>query len=301
MINATRNPTMQPTTPMKRLALVLFAAAAAVAVAPAASAHDCSGFDGTCGAQFHTWGSISGGKQVGDAVTCTAGEAHASPGEPTYRVRFQRGSTVIPGATYEGRTGTYTLTEEDVGGHIACIAEAFHEKGDAIQDNGWHGPITARSADAPSPPGVTGACANEQRGTDLQDTLDGTTGGDRLIGLGGPDVLQGYAGADCLDGGAGNDLLLGFSGNDRLSGGPGDDDMAGAGGNDVISGGAGDDRIVDTAGANKITAGHGVDVIQADNGRRDRIDCGSGRDHARVDRRDIVRGCERVVRQRGDS
>ena len=273
----------------KRFALLLAASAvAALSVAPAAAdAHDCSGFDGTCGAQFHTYGSISGGKQVGDAVTCTAGEAHASPGEPTYRVRFQRGSTPISGASYEGRTGTYTLTEEDVGSHVACIAEAFHPKGDAIQDNGWHGPITARP---------TGPCASERRGSDLSDTLDGTADGDRLLGLAGPDVLRGLAGDDCLDGGLGNDLLLGASGNDRLSGGSGDDDLSGGPGNDRISGGAGADRIEDTAGANRISAGAGEDVLVAVNRRRDRIDCGSGRDGARVDRRDVVRGCEQVRR-----
>ena len=279
----------QSTTRAQRLALVLAAsAAAALSLTPAAAdAHDCSGFDGTCGAQFHTNGSISGGKQAGDAVTCTAGQAHASPGEPTYRVRFQRGSTPIPGASYDGPSGTYTLTDEDVGFQIACIAEAFHPKGDAIQDNGWHGPVTARP---------TGPCASERRGTELQDSLEGTADGDRLLGLGGPDVLQGLAGADCLDGGAGNDLLSGGSGNDRLSGGADDDDLTGGSGNDKISGGSGDDLIEDTAGTSRISAGSGNDRINALNRRTDRIDCGTGRDHVRIDRRDVVRGCERIRR-----
>ena len=51
--------------------------------------------------------------------------------------------------------------------------------------------------------------------------------------------------------------------------------------------GAGSDRIFGLAGN---------DVIRARNGFRDVVDCGPGRDIAIVDRVDVVRRCERVLR-----
>ena len=50
-------------------------------------------------------------------------------------------------------------------------------------------------------------------------------------------------------------------------------------------------------GRNSYAAGPGRDAINARNGRRERIDCGPGRDKARVDRSDRVRRCERVSRR----
>jgi Tol biopolymer transport system component len=126
---------------------------------------------------------------------------------------------------------------------------------------------------------LRGNCANLQTGTNGADTLTGTFAGDRLRGLGGNDVLNGEAGNDCLEGGAGNDRLNGGAGNDRLLGG---------GGRDVLIGGP---------GRNAYVAGPGNDRVNARNGRRELINCGTGRDTARVDRRDRVRGCERVRRR----
>lgn len=39
------------------------------------------------------------------------------------------------------------------------------------------------------------------------------------------------------------------------------------------------------------------DTLQARNGLRDFVDCGAGRDTAYVDRIDVVRHCERVLRK----
>jgi hypothetical protein len=50
------------------------------------------------------------------------------------------------------------------------------------------------------------------------------------------------------------------------------------------------------AGGDVILAGAGNDLVHARNGRRDRIDCGPGRDTAVVDRIDVVRDCELVRR-----
>ena len=116
-----------------------------------------------------------------------------------------------------------------------------------------------------------GNCANLQTGTNLADTLTGTFAGDRLRGLRGNDRLNGAAGNDCLDGGRGGDRLNGGPGKDVLTGGP---------------------------GRNTYAAGAGNDTVRARNGRRETVNCGKGRrDRAVVDRRDRVRGCERVTRR----
>ena len=84
--------------------------------------------------------------------------------------------------------------------------------------------------------------------------------------------LYGAGGNDKLDGGKGNDKLFGGSGNDKLTGGP---------------------------GTNTYSGGSGNDTVNARNGKKEKIDCGPGRkDVATVDRRDRVKGCERVHRSR---
>ena len=75
--------------------------------------------------------------------------------------------------------------------------------------------------------------------------------------------LTGKAGADWLDGGDGGD------GNDRLGGGRGKDGFK---------------------------AGNGRDFADAVDGVRETVDCGAGKDSAEVDRKDVVKGCERVKR-----
>jgi Ca2+-binding RTX toxin-like protein len=103
--------------------------------------------------------------------------------------------------------------------------------------------------------------------------------------------------ADVVDGGSGNDVVHGGKGkNDVQRGGPGNDTLddaacpsrssscnrppfPGATAGDVFEGGSGND-----------------DIFSRD-GKRDRVDCGAGRDIAKVDGKDRVAGnCERVVR-----
>jgi Ca2+-binding RTX toxin-like protein len=165
--------------------------------------------------------------------------------------------------------------------------------------------------DDPSP----GRCTNRQDANDTGDTLNGTAFGDLLVGGNGKDVLNGAAGDDCLrgragndraSGGDGNDSVSGEAGSDRLSGGEGQDTVSGGAGNDTISGGNGNDRLGGGTGNDKINGGQGLntytggsgnDNIVAANGRRETIDCGSGRrDKVRADRTDIVRNCESVQR-----
>jgi hypothetical protein len=104
---------------------------------------------------------------------------------------------------------------------------------------------------------------------------DGGPGNDRLIA---PRDTDGT-----LDGGPGNDLITGGRVPDALSGGAGDDQVTGGGGADRMNGGRGHDLLA---------GGRGRDLIEARDGMRDRVRCGSGRDRVHADRRDRLRGCE---------
>lgn len=90
--------------------------------------------------------------------------------------------------------------------------------------------------------------------------------------------------------------LTGTNGRDRITGGRGGDRIRGRGGDDRLSGGRGRDCISGGTGNDRINGGSGRDRISAVDGTRDRVNCGSGVDRARVDRRDVVRRCEHVTR-----
>ncbi len=94
-------------------------------------------------------------------------------------------------------------------------------------------------------------------GTPEPDTFEGTDEGDVFRGLAGNDSLYGNGGEDVLYGAQGRDVLYGDAGRDELRGGPGDD------------------------------------AIHADDGARDRIACGDGRDTVLADPEDrLGPGCE---------
>ncbi len=154
-----------------------------------------------------------------------------------------------------------------------------------------------------------GACANDLLGTPANDTLAGSRLGDNIWGLQGDDSLKGLPGDDCVFGGVGADRMKGargddrmfgddsargVGGNDRMSGNGGDDLLVGGNGDDRLSGGRGDDRLKGGPGRNRLLGGPGKDRLIAANGGFDRVNCGKGRDFARVDGVDRVRGCERV-------
>jgi Ca2+-binding RTX toxin-like protein len=156
------------------------------------------------------------------------------------------------------------------------------------------------------------ACSADRLGTPGNDRLGGTPLGDSLFGLQGDDVLKGSRGDDCLFGGVGSDRIWGMQGDDRLLGDDsargvgGNDRLAGHGGDDLLVGGPGRDRVAGNAGNDRLSAGHGrnrlaggagKDRLNAANGSRDLLDCGPGRDSARADGVDVVRGCEQVRRR----
>jgi uncharacterized repeat protein (TIGR01451 family) len=81
-------------------------------------------------------------------------------------------------------------------------------------------------------------------GTANPETLNGTTGNDRICLLGGADVSDGKGGNDRIIGGGGGDNLTGSGGADTLEGGDGADTLNvkdGVSGNDTVKGGAGTD------------------------------------------------------------
>ncbi|MDP9492185.1 MAG: hypothetical protein M3P42_08330, partial [Actinomycetota bacterium] len=143
-----------------------------------------------------------------------------------------------------------------------------------------------------------GADADQMNGGLGADFLAGGLGNDgSLRGGADRDRINGEAGNDGLFGESGNDALNGGAGNDRLFGGAGADSATGGSGADQADGGSGNDVIVGGGGADVLVGGTGNDRITANDGVRDRISCGSGRDRVVADRSDrIARGCERVRR-----
>src|SRR5829696_1097734 len=95
-------------------------------------------------------------------------------------------------------------------------------------------------------------------------------------------------------------LDIGTSENLVLNAGGGDDTITGSKGlagliKSTFNGDDGNDRITGTDGEDVLNGGNGNDIIRARDKAADRVDCGSGFDLARVDKRDFVRGCNIVI------
>jgi Ca2+-binding RTX toxin-like protein len=144
---------------------------------------------------------------------------------------------------------------------------------------------------------VAKGCSND-RYISLASTLDGGAGNDVVTGGDANDVLTGGAGSDTLTGLAGNDRIDGGPGDDRLDGGGGNDVLRGSGGNDTLDGGDGNDKLTGGSGKNLLMGGAGNDRFVVRDGKRDRVDCGPGKDTVSADKRDVLRHCERVRRSR---
>jgi Ca2+-binding RTX toxin-like protein len=132
------------------------------------------------------------------------------------------------------------------------------------------------------------------------DKIDGRGGNDLICGGGGDDEIRGSTGNDRLYGNNGDDLVLGGDGNDYVHGGNGADRMAGQNGTDHVDGAAGNDLLDDQKlggkGRDELIGGSGGDHIRAADRTIDTVECGSGRDTARIDVHDGQRGCEQVRR-----
>ncbi len=147
---------------------------------------------------------------------------------------------------------------------------------------------------------VVGNTGNDSMlGGSGKDNLLGGLGNDRLHGQGSTDRIAGSRGRDRINGGSSGDLISAGSSGDRVAGDQGNDRINGNSGNDVLKGNSGHDRITGLTGADRIAGGSGNDRINSRDGRRDRVDCGRGRDRVLADRFDVIaRTCERVSRRR---
>jgi Ca2+-binding RTX toxin-like protein len=138
-------------------------------------------------------------------------------------------------------------------------------------------------------------------GTDGPDLLAGEDGNDEVRGLGGSDDVMGGDGNDVLYGGSQRDGVGGYDGDDVIYGGSGNDGrsviVAGHGGDDVIYGGPGaDGNLVGFGGKDVIYGGPGndtkLDVASAgefgNDGQRDELYCGEGRDTYYAEKIDYV-------------
>jgi Ca2+-binding RTX toxin-like protein len=159
------------------------------------------------------------------------------------------------------------------------------------------------------------------------DVMAGNDGDDRMVWNHGdePDVMDGQAGNDTAEiNGAPGDgdhftvapaglrvrferrnlvpFNLDIATTERLlvHAGGGDDRIRGAKGLAGLIAGSfhgedGNDTITGTDAADLLSGGKGLDVIRARDTAADTVRCDAGRDFARVDRRDRVRGCEFVL------
>jgi Ca2+-binding RTX toxin-like protein len=175
---------------------------------------------------------------------------------------------------------------------------------------------------------VSGAVAAVINGTTGDDRLRGTMRADVIRALDGNDFVNARAGNDLVRAGKGDDdvqgdngsdILFGGAGNDRLSGwnagdvawaGSGNDTVGGGNGHDELHGGTGDDTVAGGTGGDLLWGGHGTDTLRggpsadtlhalAADGNPDTLDCGAGRDTARVRSSErpttTIVGCEIIV------
>lgn len=136
-------------------------------------------------------------------------------------------------------------------------------------------------------------------GTDLPDTLNGSSGSDDMDGRQADDDLFGNDGSDWMSGDAYAPTDTSTDGNDNISGGIGNDSMVGYGGADDLSGGDDSDFIdaienSDNPGEDTVTGGGSNDFIFAIDQTKDTINCGAGRrDRVYYDKNlDTLQKCE---------
>jgi hypothetical protein len=133
--------------------------------------------------------------------------------------------------------------------------------------------------------------------------LYGGAGNDVLVGGPHSDFLYGGQGDDEIRAGGSSgpggwvDILDGEAGDDELIGSPDADHLYGGTGRNVLKGRAGDDSLSVLKGAGKSTydAGPGADTVYSVNRKRERIDCGRGRDRVEADKGDLLRNCEQRI------
>ena len=92
------------------------------------------------------------------------------------------------------------------------------------------------------------------------------------------------------------DRLVGTRSGEHICGRPGGDVIDARGGQDTIEAGSGADTVIAGSGRDVVDGGGGRDTIGVRDGERDIVDCGTENDVVVADRKDVLRGCERVRR-----
>ena len=143
------------------------------------------------------------------------------------------------------------------------------------------GGITAGEGCEQTTPGVVSCKANQV----LRAVVQSGAGDDRVRVFG----IEAF-----VDGGAGNDKLRSAA-QATLFGSDGDDKLRGGVGNDLLSGGDGEDRVVGDTGLDVLKGGRDDDFIDGQDGEKDRLNGGGGKDLAAVDPDDRIRKMEQLV------
>jgi hemolysin type calcium-binding protein len=139
-------------------------------------------------------------------------------------------------------------------------------------------------------PGID-SVSYRRRSRPVKVTLSQGTRDDGTIDAEGPGLPEGddISGVEQAGGGSGDDQL--FAGGEtgvELDGGPG---------NDIIGGSSGSDVLIGFIGSDIMSSGASSDMIDAEDGRPDTIDCGSGTDTSPRDAvESSVVGCELATR-----
>jgi metallophosphoesterase (TIGR03767 family) len=100
-----------------------------------------------------------------------------------------------------------------------------------------------------------------------------------------------------VSGGSGDSSGGGAQCSNRIAGSSKGEKLRGTPAADLILGRGGADRVRPRDGDDCVFAGRGADRVNARGGGPDQVRCGRGPDIAYVDRRDTVKGCERVARR----
>ena len=106
---------------------------------------------------------------------------------------------------------------------------------------------------------------NTGEGNDILTSIENVSGGS------GNDTIQGDSLANILIGSNGNDSLFGNEGNDYLNGGNGNDDMSGGDGNDTLHGGNGNDDMAGGDGNDRYYVNSTSDTVTEESGEGNRF------------------------------
>jgi hypothetical protein len=142
---------------------------------------------------------------------------------------------------------------------------------------------------------VGGAGDDCIKGTVGNDRLYAGKGNDTIVGGRGNQLIFGGPGHDSLYGGRGHNQIYAGTGNTLLAGGPVSNLLVGGRGKDQLYAGPGHDVLIVGRGASYLDGGKGRTVIDALNGKRDVINCGSAKTVAVLDSVDKVINCAHVV------